>query len=130
MILPCLIGAFPDARTLWTWWGTTGARGTWVRTAWASTKGARAGLGEFGVRADARMINPDDFDERRYHQANGMGGMPVVGDPDGIARELAEIAAAGARGIALSFVNYGDELPFFRDEVLPRLARMGLRQRY
>ncbi|HEX3398931.1 MAG TPA: LLM class flavin-dependent oxidoreductase [Acetobacteraceae bacterium] len=80
------------------------------------------------MRGVTREKFPDDFDERRYHQANGMGGMPVVGDPDGIARELAEIAAAGARGIALSFVNYGDELPFFRDEVLPRLARMGLRQ--
>jgi len=30
-------------------------------------------------------------------------------------------------GIAISFVNYTDELPFFRDEVLPRLERLGLR---
>ena len=37
------------------------------------------------------------------------------------------LPSAGARGIALSFVNYTDELPFFRDEVMPRLARMGLR---
>ena len=56
-----------------------------------------------------------------------MGGVPIVGDPDTVARELAQLAAAGAKGIALSFVNYLDELPFFRDEVLPRLARMGLR---
>ena len=33
----------------------------------------------------------------------------------------------GARGIALSFVNYADELPYFCDEVLPRLQRLGLR---
>jgi len=32
------------------------------------------------------------------------------------------------RGIAVSFVNYLDELPLFRDEVMPRLARMGWRQ--
>jgi alkanesulfonate monooxygenase SsuD/methylene tetrahydromethanopterin reductase-like flavin-dependent oxidoreductase (luciferase family) len=57
-----------------------------------------------------------------------MGGLPIVGDPDTVTRELAQIAAAGAKGIALSFVNYLDELPFFRDEVLPRLARMGLRE--
>jgi len=31
------------------------------------------------------------------------------------------------RGIALSFVNYLDELPSFRDEVLPRLVRLGAR---
>jgi hypothetical protein len=27
----------------------------------------------------------------------------------------------------LSFVNYLDELPYFRDEVMARLERMGLR---
>ena len=63
----------------------------------------------------------------RDHQANGMGGVPVVGDPDTVARDLAQLAAARARGIALSFVNYLDELPYFCDEVLPRLARAGLR---
>ena len=31
------------------------------------------------------------------------------------------------RGIALSFVNYLDEVPYFRDEVLPRLVRLGVR---
>jgi alkanesulfonate monooxygenase SsuD/methylene tetrahydromethanopterin reductase-like flavin-dependent oxidoreductase (luciferase family) len=79
------------------------------------------------MRGDTREKWPDDFEERRLHQANGMGGVPVVGDPDTIARDLADIAGAGARGIALSFVNYADELPYFRDEVLPRLRRLGLR---
>jgi hypothetical protein len=31
------------------------------------------------------------------------------------------------RGIALSFVNYLLELPQFCEEVLPRLARLGVR---
>ena len=65
------------------------------------------------MRGVTREKFPDDFEERRLHQANGMGGMPVVGDPDVVARELASLAAAGAKGIALSFVNYLDELPFF-----------------
>jgi dimethylsulfone monooxygenase len=80
------------------------------------------------MRGVTREKYPEDFEERRYHQANGMGGVPVVGDPDTVARDLAAIAAAGARGIALSFVNYADELPFFRDAVMPRLVRMGLRE--
>ena len=80
------------------------------------------------MRGVTRETFPDDFEERRAHQANGMGGVPIVGDPDHVAQELAQIAAAGARGIALSFVNYLDELPFFAAEVLPRLARLGLRQ--
>jgi alkanesulfonate monooxygenase SsuD/methylene tetrahydromethanopterin reductase-like flavin-dependent oxidoreductase (luciferase family) len=35
---------------------------------------------------------------------------------------------AGLRGIGVSLVNYGEELPFFLDEVLPRLERLGLRE--
>jgi len=31
------------------------------------------------------------------------------------------------RGIAVSFVNYIDDLPFFCAEVLPRLKKMGFR---
>jgi len=79
------------------------------------------------MRGDTRERWPHDFEERRLHQANGMGGVPVTGDPDTVAHDLAELAAAGARGIALSFVNYTDELPYFCDEVLPRLQRLGLR---
>ena len=40
---------------------------------------------------------------------------------------MAALSRAGIRGIAFSFVNYLDELPYFRDEVLPRLAKMGVR---
>jgi dimethylsulfone monooxygenase len=52
-----------------------------------------------------------------------------VGTPDRIAGELANISAAGLRGIAVSFVNYLEELPYFCAEVLPRLARLGLREK-
>ena len=30
--------------------------------------------------------------------------------------------------IAVSFVNYLDELPYFADEVLPRLVKLGVRE--
>jgi FMNH2-dependent dimethyl sulfone monooxygenase len=63
----------------------------------------------------------------RAGYARGMGGLPLTGSPDSIAKALAEISAAGFDGIAISFVNYLDELPYFRDEVLPRLRRLGLR---
>jgi alkanesulfonate monooxygenase SsuD/methylene tetrahydromethanopterin reductase-like flavin-dependent oxidoreductase (luciferase family) len=66
--------------------------------------------------------------KRRFFAANSIGGYPFVGTPDKIAEELAVAANAGVKGIAFSFVNYNDELPYFRDEVLPRLARMGLRK--
>ena len=71
---------------------------------------------------------PEEFQRIRNHQANGMGGLPLVGDPDTVAHEFARLAAAGLTGVAVSFVNYLDELPYFCAEVLPRLARLGLRE--
>jgi FMNH2-dependent dimethyl sulfone monooxygenase len=71
---------------------------------------------------------PEEFRRIREHQANGMGGLPLVGDPDAVARQMAQLAASGLTGIAVSFVNYLDELPYFCAEVLPRLARLGLRE--
>ena len=74
-----------------------------------------------------QMYAPEEFQRIRDHQANGMGGLPLVGDPDSVARDIARLAALGLKGIAISFVNYLDELPYFCAEVLPRLARAGLR---
>jgi dimethylsulfone monooxygenase len=69
----------------------------------------------------------EDFTLKRTQYANGMGGLPVVGDPDEVAQQLAELSRAGLRGIGISFVNYADELPYFCDEVLPQLKRLGVR---
>jgi dimethylsulfone monooxygenase len=69
------------------------------------------------------------FNEQRTNYANGMGGVPIVGDPDCVARQLADLSYAGLRGVGVSFVNYVDELPFFCSEVIPRLERMGVRER-
>ena len=74
------------------------------------------------------LYSPEEFQRIRNHQANGMGGLPSVGDPDTVARDIARLATLGLRGIAVSFVNYLDELPYFGAEVLPRLARLGLRE--
>jgi alkanesulfonate monooxygenase SsuD/methylene tetrahydromethanopterin reductase-like flavin-dependent oxidoreductase (luciferase family) len=71
----------------------------------------------------------DDYAaKRKFFASHSIGGYPFVGTPDRIAEELAAISGSGVRGIALSFVNYLDELPYFRDEVLPRLARLGVRE--
>jgi alkanesulfonate monooxygenase SsuD/methylene tetrahydromethanopterin reductase-like flavin-dependent oxidoreductase (luciferase family) len=44
-----------------------------------------------------------------------------------VAKQLADLSSAGLTGIAVSGVNYLEELPFFCDEVLPRLQRLGVR---
>jgi alkanesulfonate monooxygenase SsuD/methylene tetrahydromethanopterin reductase-like flavin-dependent oxidoreductase (luciferase family) len=75
----------------------------------------------------AETIGAEAFERERLHQANGMGGLPIVGDPDRVARQLADLSCAGLRGIGVSFVNYAAELPYFVAEVIPRLGRAGLR---
>jgi len=72
-------------------------------------------------------VGEEEFKRQRHHYAHGMGGLLMVGDPDRIAQILADLSRAGVRGIGFSFVNYLKELPFFCDEVLPRLERMGIR---
>jgi len=65
--------------------------------------------------------------KRQYFASHAIGGYPFVGTPDRVADELESISRAGMRGIAVSFVNYLEELPYFCDEVLPRLIRLGVR---
>ena len=72
---------------------------------------------------------PEEYEtKRQYFASNFIGGFPFVGTPDKIADQLADISRAGLRGIAVSFVNYLQDVPYFCEEVLPRLARKGLRQ--
>ena len=76
-----------------------------------------------------QTIDPEEYEKkRRYFASHAIGGYPFVGTPDRVAEELATISKAGMRGIALSFVNYLDELPYFCDQVLPRLVRLGVRE--
>jgi alkanesulfonate monooxygenase SsuD/methylene tetrahydromethanopterin reductase-like flavin-dependent oxidoreductase (luciferase family) len=74
-------------------------------------------------------VGEEEFRKQRHHYAHGLGGLLMVGDPDRIAGQLAALSRAGLRGIGFSFVNYLKELPYFCDEVLPRLERLGVRQK-
>src|SRR5216683_4601756 len=77
----------------------------------------------------AQNTAPEKFQQIRTGYAQGMGGLPIVGDPDHVATQLIDLSRAGLTGIALSLVNYIDELPFFCAEVLPRLQCAGLREK-
>ena len=76
---------------------------------------------------NAKSFPPEVFTLFRNRFAGGHGVFPIIGDPDTVADRLAAISAAGFDGTTVAFVNYLDELPYFRDEVLPRLERLGLR---
>jgi len=70
----------------------------------------------------------DEYEKKRHYFAgNAIGGYPFVGAPDKVAQELAGLSNAGLRGIAVSFVDYLGELPYFCAEVLPRLVQLGVR---
>jgi len=56
------------------------------------------------------------------------GMLPIVGSPDDVVEKFEQLSATGIAGSALVFLNYLSELPFFVQEVLPRMERAGLRQ--
>jgi len=80
-------------------------------------------------KINSQSYSAEFFKAFRIRFAAGHGGFPMVGTPDDVAAALASVSAAGFAGMCFSFVNYLDEFPYFRDEVLPRLERLGLREK-
>ena len=77
-----------------------------------------------GVGAD---LSPEELQRARLRYASNSGGFSLTGSADEVAEQLTLIAEMGYAGIALTLVNYADDLPFFASEVLPRLVRTGAR---
>jgi FMNH2-dependent dimethyl sulfone monooxygenase len=75
----------------------------------------------------SRSHDPIAYRLHRKRFVGGAGTYPLIGSPARIAGELARIAEAGFAGVALSFVDYRTELPYFVAEVLPLLREAGLR---
>lgn len=76
----------------------------------------------------AQSFPPEAFKMFRERFIGGHGVYPLIGSPDDVAAEMARISQAGFIGTTITFVNYVNEFPFFREEVLPRLERLGLRE--
>jgi FMNH2-dependent dimethyl sulfone monooxygenase len=75
----------------------------------------------------AQSFTPEMLQTFRGRFAAGHGSCPLVGDPGDVAAAIAAFARAGFDGLALSFLNYGDELGYFAQEVIPRLDAAGVR---
>jgi FMNH2-dependent dimethyl sulfone monooxygenase len=54
---------------------------------------------------------------------------PIMGSPDDVVEQIERLAALGLSGSTLVFLNYARELPYFIQEVLPRMEKVGLRTR-
>lgn len=65
----------------------------------------------------------------RSRFAAGHGGYPLVGTPEKVAEGLITLHAAGFSGTTLSFFDYVEEFPYFRDHVLPILEDHGIRNK-
>jgi alkanesulfonate monooxygenase SsuD/methylene tetrahydromethanopterin reductase-like flavin-dependent oxidoreductase (luciferase family) len=99
-----------------------------------------ADLGAVGHLAELhqRDARGHDDDEGAFRRAGegpverlvlARGNFCAIGDADHVARQITRLREAGFDGLVMNFVNYLDELPYFLQEVLPRLEAAGLRER-
>ncbi len=84
------------------------------------------------ARNALRLLAPNsasaDFDQGMAASAiAGFFALPLVGSAETVARGMAELADAGLDGLALSWLDYGEGLQQYRDELLPLLVRDGVR---
>lgn len=80
--------------------------------------------------ASIRQSGPGrkDWSKIKERLISGAGTYPVVGNYDDVANSFKVMADAGLDGMAIGLINYIDEMPHIRDEVLPRMERLGIRQ--
>jgi FMNH2-dependent dimethyl sulfone monooxygenase len=76
----------------------------------------------------ARSAPPELVLQMKERHVSGIGTLPIIGSFDQVADTMRQMSEAGLNGLAIGLVNYRTEFPFLRDEILPRLRRMGLRE--
>ena len=64
----------------------------------------------------------------RLRIAAGNSAYGIIGNPDDVVAQLESLSEWGFSGIAMGLVNYTRDFPYFSEEVLPRLERLGLRE--
>jgi FMNH2-dependent dimethyl sulfone monooxygenase len=72
--------------------------------------------------------DPSAYELYRKRFAAGAGSFPLVGTPERIVSDMQKLHEIGFSGIALTFVNYLEELPHFISKVLPLMREAGLRE--
>jgi alkanesulfonate monooxygenase SsuD/methylene tetrahydromethanopterin reductase-like flavin-dependent oxidoreductase (luciferase family) len=81
--------------------------------------------------SNARTFSPEAMRQRIASDRKVLGygeNYSIYGDPDRVAQELNRFHDAGFDGVAIDFINYLEELPYFVQEVIPRLERLGIRR--
>ena len=75
----------------------------------------------------SQSLSPDLMRRMKERVISGGATFPVIGSYDQVAEKFLRLSEAGLDGMALILVNYVQEMPVLRDEVLPRLERLKLR---
>ena len=81
--------------------------------------------------ANPRVSSPEALRKKIEGNRKVLGygeNYAIYGDPDHVASQLSRFHQSGFDGVAIDFINYLDELPFFVQEVIPRLEHMGIRR--
>ncbi len=81
-----------------------------------------------GSAADVATVARMRQTNERY-AGNFPGMNPLIGTPDDIVEEIKKMSGIGLAGCATVFLNFLNELPYFVQEVMPRLERAGLRNK-
>jgi alkanesulfonate monooxygenase SsuD/methylene tetrahydromethanopterin reductase-like flavin-dependent oxidoreductase (luciferase family) len=76
----------------------------------------------------SQSMSPDLLRKAKERVIAGGATFPVIGSYDEVAEKFLRLSEAGLDGMALILVNYVNEMPVLRDEVLPRLERLKIRQ--
>ena len=90
-------------------------------------RGAKAGTMS-GETIERPLVNRIMRATGKRYDGAYPGTYPLVGAPDDIATDIAQMSAAGLAGCSIAFLDYLKEIPDFCAEVLPRLERQGLRR--
>ena len=75
----------------------------------------------------SQSLSPELMRKMKERVISGGATFPVIGSYDQVAEKFLRLSEAGLDGMALILVNYVREMPALRDEVLPRLERLKIR---
>ncbi len=82
------------------------------------------------IAGGGQSIPQNVLREKTAHLIAGIGTTPMVGSYDQVVERMKQLSDAGLDGMALGMVNYIEEFPILRDEILPRMERAGLREKF
>ena len=79
------------------------------------------------IRARGNSYSSTRLAKMKEAIISGTGTYPIIGSYDDVADWFKRLSDEGVDGMAFGLVNYINDLPAIRDEVLPRMQRLGLR---